>query len=137
MSHRLGDLLRRRGALADRLATVEPALDGDDATLAQLLAQEYRLPLVDPRTADVPPAALAAVPHVLARRHVLVPVALQGARLTVAMADPTDAAAVAELKFSCGLDVRIAVAEATAVQEAIERLYGPASELADALSGLG
>jgi len=122
--------------LVDRLAAAEPPLDADQDTVVRLLADEYRLPLVDPRTADVPAAALAAVPHVLARRHVLVPVALQGAQLTVAMADPTDPAAVAELKFSCGLDVRIAVAPRAAVQETIERLYGPASELAEALSGL-
>jgi type IV pilus assembly protein PilB len=123
-------------SLVDRLAAAEPPLDADQDTVVRLLADEYRLPLVDPRTADVPAAALAAVPHVLARRHVLVPVALQGAQLTVAMADPTDPAAVAELKFSCGLDVRIAVAPRAAVQETIERLYGPASELAEALSGL-
>src|SRR5262245_21318806 len=126
----------RFGSLVDRLAAAEPLLDAGDDTVVRLLADEYRLPLVDPRTADVPAAAIAAVPHMLARRHVLVPVALQGAQLTVAMADPTDPAAVAELKFSCGLDVRIAVAPRLAVQEAIERLYGPASELAEALSGL-
>ncbi len=150
---RLGDLLRRRGVLtAEQLAAALAAqreqggglaacllrlgLVRDDL-LVRTLAEEYRLATVDPRTADVPRAALDAVPHALARRHDLVPVALDGPRLTVAMADPANPAAVSELKFLCGLDVRIAVASAAAVRQAVERLYGPASELADALSGLG
>jgi type IV pilus assembly protein PilB len=149
MASRLGDLLRRRGLLtADQLAAAQAAQGEDDSALAhlrlvdeavlvQLLADEYRLPIVDPHTADVSRAALDAVPHALARRHVLVPVELHGPQLTVAMADPTNPAAVAELKFLCDLDVRIAVAAPTAVQDAIDRLYGPASELAEALSGLG
>jgi hypothetical protein len=57
--------------------------------------------------------------------------------LTVAMADPTITVAVEEVKFLCGLDVRVVVAGAMAVREAIDRLYGDAPELADALSELG
>src|SRR5262249_25012704 len=57
--------------------------------------------------------------------------------LTVAMADPTSTVAIAEVKFLCGLDVRVAVAGVTAVRETIDRLYGDAPELADALSELG
>src|SRR5258705_8278945 len=57
--------------------------------------------------------------------------------LIVAMADPTTTVAVGEVRFLCGLDVRIAVASPTAVREAIDRLYGDAPELADALSELG
>src|SRR5262249_53574434 len=63
-------------------------------------------------------------------------VALTGPTLTVAMSDPTTVA-VAEVRFLCGLDVRIAIAGPTAVREAIDRFYGDAPELADALSELG
>ena len=101
------------------------------------LADEYGLGVVEPCAAQVPRAALDVVPHALARRHLIVPVALEGSTLTVAMADPTLTVALAELKFLCGLDVRIVVARVTAVRETIERLYGDAPELADALSELG
>ena len=124
MSSRLGDLLRRHGTLVDGVAAAEPSPDADDEAVVRLLADEYRLPLVDPRTADVTAAALAAVPHALARRHDLVPVALHGAQLTVAMADPTDPppsrSSSSPAASTCGSPSR----RPSAVHEAIERLYG-------------
>ena len=60
-----------------------------------------------------------------------------GALLTIAMADPTDQTAIAQVTFLTGLDVQATVAPASAVRDAIVRLYGDAPDLADALSGLG
>jgi len=151
MSSRLGEILRRRGVLtAEQLALATgPEQTGPLAgelprlglvaedVLVHALADEYGLGVVEPCAADVSRAALDLVPHALARRHLIVPVALEGSTLTIAMADPTMTVAIAELKFLCGLDVRIAVARVTAVRETIERLYGDAPELADALSELG
>ena len=53
------------------------------------------------------------------------------------MADPTDQTAIAQVTFLTGLDVQATVAPASAVRDAIVRLYGDAPDLADALSGLG
>jgi type IV pilus assembly protein PilB len=151
MSSRLGEILRRRGLLAAEqlalaMATEHPGpLAGELArlglvaedVLVDALADEYGLQVVEPSAADVPRAALDAVPHALARRHLVVPVALDGSMLTVAMIDPTMTVAIAEVKFLCGLDVRVAVARVSAVRELIDRLYGDAPELADALAELG
>jgi type IV pilus assembly protein PilB len=143
---RLGQILRRRGLLTAEQLTLEsstPAVElvrrgvVAEEVLVEALADEYGLPIVDPRTADVPRSALDAVPHALARRRQLVPIDLAGSTLSVAMADPTITVAVAEVKFLCGLDVHVAVAGAMAVRETIDRLYGDAPELADALSELG
>ncbi len=122
------------GGLAARLVALGVV---DEQTLVRMLADEYRLPIADPCAADVPRAALDAVPHGLARRRHLVPIALAGGRLSVAMADPTDAAAIAELQFLSNLDVEIAVAAPSAVAAATARLYGEAPALADALAALG
>jgi hypothetical protein len=131
---RVRDGLDDPGGLAARLVTLGLV---DEDILVSLLAEECTLPVVDPRTAAVPAEAVAAVPHGLARRHQLVPVALEGALLTIAMVDPTDQGAVAQVTFLTGLDVQAAVAPPSAVRDAIVRLYGEAPELADALSGLG
>src|SRR5262249_60054134 len=93
-----------------------------EEALLRALADEYGLPVVDPRAAEVPRAALDAVPHSVARRQLLVPVALSGPVLTLAMADPTSTVAIAEVKFLCCLDVRVAVARVTAVRATIARL---------------
>ncbi len=148
MASRLAELLIRHGVLTGTppggcrdgggLALRLVAHGGvDEAALVQVLADECRLPIIDPGAVAVPPEGLAAVPHALARKHQLVPVALDGALLTVAMADPTDTAALDELRFLTGLDVLAAVAAPTAVRDAVTRLYGDAPELADAVAGLG
>ncbi len=153
MTSRLGDLLRRHGALTDD--QLAPALAAqrehggalathlvrlglvDEDRLVALVAAEYRLPVVDPRSADVASDAIETVPHTLARRHELVPIALDRGTLTLAMVDPAHPSAVNEVKFLTGRDVRIAAASPTSVHAAIERLYGAPSPLADALSQLG
>jgi len=98
MSSRLGEILRRRGVLtAEQLALAarsdQPGtLAGElvrlglvsEEALLRALADEYGLPVVDPRAAEVPRAALDAVPHSVARRQLLVPVDLSGPVLTVA-----------------------------------------------------
>src|SRR5262245_18070201 len=152
MASRLVDLLCRRGLIdADALAGARDGVDSpaglaarlvalgliDEDTLAYALAVECHLPMIDPGAAAVPSDAVADVPHGLARRYHLEPVALDGALLTIAMAGPTDLAAVAQVTFLTGLDVQAAVARTSAVHDAIVRLYGDAPELADALSGLG
>src|SRR5262245_28005752 len=94
MSSRLGEILRRRGVLtAEQLALAarsdQPGtLAGElvrlglvsEEALLRALADEYGLPVVDPRAAAVPRAALDAVPHSVARRQLLVPVDPQRTR---------------------------------------------------------
>ena len=60
----------------------------------------------------------------MARRYLLVPVALDDRALDVAMVDPTDVVAMDDLKFATGLRIQPMVASERAVKEAIERLYG-------------
>ena len=96
----------------------------EEHRLVALVADEYHLPIVDPRCVEVPGDAIDAVPPTLARRHELVPIALDGSTLTIAMVDPASPIAVSEIKFLTGRDVRIAVASPSAVHATIERLYG-------------
>ena len=110
MHSRLGELLRRRGALtAEQLALALAAQQEHGGALAThlvrlglveehllvaLVADEYHLPVVDPRCVDIPGDAIETVPHTLARRHELVPIALDGSTLTLAMVDPASPVAV-------------------------------------------
>jgi type IV pilus assembly protein PilB len=92
--------------------------------LAECLRSEYGCAVADPAAASIPPAAIDLVPPVLARRHQLVPLAADGNCLHVAMSDPSNAAAIDELKFITGRDVRVAVATLTSIQTAVRRHYG-------------
>src|SRR5262245_17302271 len=72
---------------------------------------------------DLEPEVLALVPLAVATRHEVLPLRREGATLTLAMADPTNAAAIDDVAFITNLHVTPAVASRTAIRQAIERNY--------------
>jgi type IV pilus assembly protein PilB len=139
MQSHLTDLLVRRGRLSEgQLARVlaEQKRTGelvaativrlgtlDERELVECLQEEYGCPLADPAAATIPPDALGLVPAVIARRHQLIPMALSGNCLVLAMADPSNVGAINEVKFVTGRDVRIAVASLSSIAAALRRDY--------------
>ena len=80
------------------------------ATVARQLAERYELPFVDLRVVGVLRAAAEAVDARVLVRSLAVPYALDGATLSVAIADPADVQAIDELRLATRLDVSFAVA---------------------------
>ena len=153
MSSRLGDLLQRRGDLtAEQLAR---ALDQQreqggalsthlvrlgfitEEKLLSYLQREYRLPVVDLGSLDVPREVLSVVPQALVLKHHLIPTNLVRSTLTLAMADPSNLMAINEVKFLTGYDVKVAVAAPAALQQAIERYYEANTSYQDVLDQIG
>ncbi len=95
----------------------------DEETLVAALAEQLRLPDVDLSGIEPDPAALAVVPEPLARQHRLVPLAIVDDVLYLAMSDPLDDAAVAELQQHTKLRIRTVVAAKTQVEALLQRLY--------------
>src|SRR5437773_2180526 len=153
MSSRLGEALQKRGDLtAEQLtyATEQQREAGGaisthlvrlgfltEEKLLSYLEREYRLPVVDPLSLDIPREVLALVPHSLVMKHHLVPTSLVRSTLTLAMADPSNLTAINEVKFLTGYDVKVAVAAPTVIQHAIERYYDRQSDYDQVLSQLG
>ncbi len=139
MSTRLGELLVRRGLLtapnlakaAEEHKTNGTALSAalvklgclGEAELAGCLQKEYHLSLVDPSAMNIPPEVLRLIPFTLVQRHHLLPINLSGSSLTVAMSDPSNIAAINEVKFLTGYDVKVTVACVSAVESAITQFY--------------
>ena len=96
----------------------------EEADLVRLLSDQYGVPAADIEELEVLDKVLELVPAEMARRYLLVPVALDDKALDVAMVDPTDVVAMDDLKFATGLRIQPMVASERAVKEAIERLYG-------------
>ena len=151
---RLGELLVRRGQIAaahlDKAISEQRAHGGalashlvklgfiNEDALLSYLQKEYRLPVVDPLSLDVPREVLDLVPPALILKHHFIPTSLARSTLTIAMADPSNLMAINEVKFLTGYDVKVAVAAPSAVQQAIERYYDRASSNYDeVLSQLG
>src|SRR2546425_12353802 len=153
MSSRLGDALQKRGDLTAEQVTHATAQQREhggalsthlvrlgfvtEEKLLSYLEREYRLPVVDPLSLDIPREVLGIVPQALVTKHHLVPTSLVRSTLTLAMADPSNLTAINEVKFLTGYDIKVAVAAPTVIQHAIERYYDRDTDYDAVLSQLG
>lgn len=94
-----------------------------EADLIRVLAQQYGVPAADLDGVEVEEQVLDLIPVEMARRYLVVPLAVTGGALDVAMVDPTDVVAVANLKFATGLRPQPLIATERMVLDAIGRLY--------------
>jgi type IV pilus assembly protein PilB len=150
---RIGELLLRQGVISSgdlRLAQSRLRESGgaltthivkhceiSESELLTILQEEYHLPVVDPATLDLAPEVIDILPASLVVKFHVVPVNLSRTTLTLAMADPSNMAAINEVKFLTGFDVRAAIASPTSVERAIERYYEQNVNYGDVLSALG
>jgi len=87
----LQDALSRQRKTRERLGRILVEMKAaTERQIAQALADQLGLRLVNVAGVRVDPAAVKLVPEVLARKRRLVPVALDGDALVVAVADPLD-----------------------------------------------
>ncbi len=107
----------------------------------QARARLMNIQFVDLATQKLDPAALAAVPEHVVRRHCVIPVFKNGNRLMVAMSDTQNIKAMDDLRVvTRGMQVVPALALPDAIIEAIERHYkggdGDGASAATSESGL-
>jgi type IV pilus assembly protein PilB len=115
---RVGETLVRLGAITpDAVAR---------ALATQLGVEHVEAPV------EAEPEALEAVEPELLRAHRMVPISVTARRLRIAMADPLNLAAVADVQFQTGRRVEPVVATAQAVDEALERYYGAGTSAGEA-----
>lgn len=141
MAERLGEMLLQEGALTatqleealsaqsiygGRIGTnlLEMGLVSEDE-LGRLLNQKLGVPCVTAASLEsVPVSVIEALPAELARRFRVVPVAQEGRKLVVAMADPADFQAVEELGFATGFVIVPRVCPELRLSVALEHYYG-------------
>ncbi len=96
----------------------------DEDTLGEYLAEIARARYAPARTLEsIPPEVIAAVPARLAAKYCIVPIAIEGRRLHLAMRDPKDLIALDEIAFLTGLPIEPYVATEFRLVRAIERFY--------------
>jgi len=153
MNSRLGELLVRHGSLRPEQleqATEQQRQQGgalsrhltklgliSEEDLLGYLQREYRLPVVDPLSLDIPREVLDLVPLSIVVKHHLIPTSLTRSTLTIAMSDPSNLAAINEVKFVTGYDVKVAVSAPSSLEQAIENLYESKVNYDEVLNALG
>jgi len=109
-----------------------------DEEITALLSKQYGVPSINLAQFELDPAVIKLVPADTAIKYQIVPLARNGASLTIAMTDPTNVFAMDDIKFMTGYNVEPVVASEIAVTEALERYYaGAVTKAAAAQSGSG
>jgi len=100
----------------------------DELALVAAIRRQVRVPLVDPATVEIDLDALREIQRPVCRRLRVLPLAVSvydsGPRLLkLAMADPTDTVAIAEVEHLTGCRVDVALMPLSAVEEMVETGY--------------
>ncbi len=122
---------RREGGLfGEILVQLSHASPGE---VAAALAEQAGLESVDLDGVTPSPEALELVDAETARAFGLLPLALRGEALVVALSDPLNTPVLEDLAFTTGVEVKGVVADAARVRALVEQCYGKAGTFQDAI----
>ncbi len=107
---RLGEVIVEMG-----LATEEE--------IAQALSVQLGVPILDLTQTPVEPQAIDMIAEKVARRHLILPIAIEQRELHVAMADPLSFEAIEDVRFASGYAIRTSVATRSQILWAIDHHY--------------
>ncbi|CAN5703772.1 type IV-A pilus assembly ATPase PilB [soil metagenome] len=143
-SDRIGELLVREGLISrEQLrAALQDSREGNtrigyslvklgmipEADLTRALAKQYRVPAVDLDRVVIDPRIIKLVPPDIALKHLVLPLRRVGRTLTVAMANPTDAGAIDNLKFITRHDIEPVIVGEFTLRKHLEQYYASREE---------
>ncbi|MFB0565002.1 MAG: type IV-A pilus assembly ATPase PilB [Candidatus Aminicenantaceae bacterium] len=92
--------------------------------IAQALTRELGYPYIDLDQFEVYPDVINLIPLELAQKYSIIPIHRIRSFLTLAMVDPTNLAALEDIKFRTGLSIQPVIASESAIKNAINKYYG-------------
>lgn len=96
-----------------------------EVDLAMFLSKKLEVPFASPeQLMSVPPEVQRLIPAEIAEKYKAIPVRVDNRRLTIAMADPTDFAAIDEIAFISGYIIVPLVSPEIRIILALEKFYG-------------
>ncbi len=116
-------LIREIDEARSQIADLEKRLARESATRATKATA--RVPSVDLERVEVDPAFIEIIPAEMARKYQVLPLGVSRV-FTVAMADPSNQAAIDEISARTGFVVQPVLADDLALDQALDRCYGPA-----------
>ena len=136
---KLGEVLVNQGLISEDMlaqAVEEQKTDGErlgatlirmgfisEEELLQALSKHFGVRSVDLRTKQPNESVLKLLPGDIAAKYMVVPVSRFGRKLTLAMLDPHDMAAIEDIKFATGFEIDPVVANIEDIAKIIESHY--------------
>jgi len=146
----LGQILKARGVVREgqiQEALVEQRKSGGligqilvelghakSSDIALALAEQAGMELVDLSKGVPEKAALALVDGDTAHAFGVLPLAVRGRTLTVAIGDPLNTAVLEDLRFQTGLEVKGVIGDAELLRSRIREQYGEQGSISDAIA---
>ncbi len=130
----LETMLEEQSARGDLLGRVGVALGFyTDEQLGEALAEQWGTTFVTLYDRQVSSDVLSTISEPMAQLYRVVPLALDGNRLTVASAEPQKIQIADELHSLLGYDIQICVATDAEIQKAIEKFYSSETDSVESL----
>jgi len=104
--------------------------------MVEVIAFQLGIPHIDLTSAVISQETAHLIPHGLAERYQVIPMEMDGSKLTLAMADPTNFYAIDDVRMATGLDVNPVIAAETEINWAINQAYGVKEVIAKAVQRL-
>jgi type IV pilus assembly protein PilB len=106
--------------------------------LTRMLSKQYRVPAVDlEKVISIDPKIVKTITPEQAYKHLVLPLRKQGAKLTVAMTNPTDLTAIDDLRFITKLTIEPVIVGEFTLRKHLEKYYGPGGGEATGGASLG
>ena len=127
----LEEQTRHPGELLGKIAE-DMGLVSDDQ-LALALAEQMGMQVVSLAEAEIPAEILSEVTESMAQLYRVIPLKLDGNRLTVATCDPQNIAIQDELRTFLGYDIHVVIATEREIKAALDKYYAEQQETFDSI----
>ncbi|MBA3065342.1 type IV-A pilus assembly ATPase PilB [bacterium] len=118
---KLGQILMAMGFITEDVLL---AFLGKQCNVSYVSLNEY---------GEISESVIQTVPETIVRHQKLIPIALEGGELTIAMSDPANVFAVDDLKMMTGRNIKVVIASEAEIKNAIDKYYGAKGSMADIL----
>lgn len=103
-------------------------------TLLSFLSSHYGIPSISLSEFNINPDLIKLIPADLAHKYLVLPLALKGNTLVIAMADPSNIFAIDDIKFLTGYRIEALAAVESAIKDAINEYYATSTSLSELVS---
>ena len=108
----------------------------DGWRMAEVASQEFGVPLFDIESLNIESIPVGLVEPALVAKHHALPLFRRGNRLFIAVSDPTNLAALDEIKFHTGINTDAVLVEESALSRALSKWIEAQETLTDGLDDL-
>jgi len=133
----LRNALETQGKTRERIGSVlvKAGYIKEEELLA-FLGRQFNLPVVDLAKYEINPEVVRLLPEEMVQKHLALPINRVGAKMIVAVADPSNMAIIDGIGFKTGYSVELVLASERDITAAINKFFDRSMEFKDIISEL-